>query len=99
MLILFRVASRSGKERVLKFQNGKVFCECKDDRFIGVPCRHMIALANKESSIQCHHLPINLRWKINDFEGNQIEEEPELLPQINSAETKTNKVFFNLKHY
>jgi len=58
---IHRTAERNGYKRVLKLKDGLVSCECGDDLFIGVPCRHMIGVANKEPSIHYRNLPINER--------------------------------------
>jgi len=59
---------------------GKIVCQCRDDKFNGVPCRHAIALANKEPSVTLKNLLINKRWRL-DFYQEQLDEEPDILSE------------------
>jgi len=45
----------------MKLQRSKLTCDCKDSIFIGVPCRHLIALVSKEKVLDFKALPINPR--------------------------------------
>jgi len=47
----------------LKLIRGKLTCSCKDPLFIGIPCRHLLALTTKEESIEFKYLPFNKRWE------------------------------------
>ena len=97
---IHRIAERNGYKRVLKLKDGLVSCECGDDLFIGVPCRHMIGVANKEPSIHYRNLPINERWRISycihpieeieaEFEISSIDEGQ--VEQIQSLKVKITK--------
>jgi len=38
-----------------------------DAVFVGVPCRHMISLANSQKEIKYRSLPFNKRWKTDYY--------------------------------
>jgi len=44
-------------------------CNCKEDVFIGIPCRHQIAIILK-SKCSPKFLPFNQRWLLSYFEDN-----------------------------
>jgi len=46
---------------------GKLSCDCRDDIYNGVPCRHLLALVTKEKNLNFGMLPINSRWRIAYF--------------------------------
>ena len=60
----------------------KLCCSCLDDKFTGIPCRHLIALVCKEPSLGFETLPFQRRWEITyykeeDQDPNEIYEENE----------------------
>lgn len=65
---------RNGVLHEVKMKRGKLQCDCLDEVFTGVPCRHMIMLANSQKEIKYESLPFNQRWKKDYYR------EPELPP-------------------
>ena len=65
---------RNGVLNEVKMKRGKLQCDCLDEVFTGVPCRHMIMLANSQKEIKYESLPFNQRWKKDYYR------EPELPP-------------------
>jgi len=82
--------SRNGSLHEIQFKSGKLYCDCSDSTFLGVPCRHLIALVTKEENLSFNHLPINSRWRIDFFIDN-LEPEPILLDSIKQIEEITDK--------
>ena len=71
----------------MKLQRSKLTCDCKDSIFIGVPCRHLIALVSKEKVLDFKALPINPRWR-KDFyvEKEEEKDQVDLQPQEKEKE-------------
>ena len=53
---------------------------CLDDNFTWIPCRHLIALACKESSFNFQTLPFKSRWQISFYTELSEEIDPDELP-------------------
>jgi len=57
-------------------------CDCNDDKFHGVPCRHQMALALKVSNFPLKLLPFAKRWRIDYYKEKNQHKEPEVLPEL-----------------
>ena len=55
----------------------KLFCSCGDDIFTGVPCRHLLAIATKDPSVEFNNLVINRRWRIDYYVENEELQDPQ----------------------
>ena len=55
-------------------------CECGDEVFSGIPCRHSVAIATSSNEVNFQSLNFNPRWKISYY--NELPEnlDPEELP-------------------
>jgi len=73
--LLNRFAIRNDVKHEIKLQNGKLKCDCKDALFVGVPCRHLLALVTKEKELEPKSLPINNRWRKDYYKEEEEEEE------------------------
>lgn len=58
-----------------------MICDCKDDIFYGVPCRHEMAIALKTPQISVNLLPFLKSWQLNYFKEREGDKEPETLPK------------------
>ena len=84
-----RIAIRNEVKRTLVMKAGKIVCQCRDDKFNGVPCRHAI----EEPSVTFKNLLINKRWRL-DFYQEQLDEEPDILSEDEEDIDPQEKVFF-----
>jgi len=74
--------------REISFTRGKLNCDCGDSVFMGVPCRHLLALVSKEDKLSYSFLPINIRWKIAYYTDKESIRDPMLIQ--NDEESKEN---------
>jgi len=73
---LFREVSNAyvedAKVYIVRKINNKIYCECNDSTFYGIPCRHELALcitALKDPNI----LHFEKRWEIKYFKFEEID--------------------------
>jgi len=83
-----RIATRNEKERRISLVHGKLACVCRDDVFVGIPCRHLFALVCKDSDAGVKNLVFNSRWEKEYFVEKKNEEPNELEVDINDEEEK-----------
>jgi len=84
-----RNIERNGHLRKVKLRRGSLECDCKDNIFIGIPCRHMIAAVTKEKGLSFKNLPILERWKTSYYNESVENDEPlelSLQPEDQSQE-------------
>jgi len=58
----FRIVEREEKIHKIKKVQNKLQCDCLNDLFYGVLCRHQVAIFVK-SSVEFIILPFNQRWR------------------------------------
>ena len=58
---------RNEKVHCIKLKNKKLHCDCGEDIYVGIPCRHLLTVLTKEKSLDFYALIFNERWKINFF--------------------------------
>lgn len=106
---LFRETTRKGKKQEIELKNGVLECSCREPVYVGVPCRHLIAVVGKVEDMGYERLPFNSRWQ-KDFFVEEKYEEPKILSEKdkddlkkeNEEEFKTeevNSLFFELFFY
>jgi len=60
----FRAVSRNGYEHIVEVnKNNKMICDCLDDIYHGIPCRHQIAIVVKKKGVPNYLLPFLNRWR------------------------------------
>ena len=64
--------TRENRTHKVTMTQGKLRCACEEDIFLGIPCRHQIAIFFK-FNLQFETLPFDSRWEINYFQ-NESEE-------------------------
>lgn len=65
-----------------------LLCDCNDDIFNGVPCRHQLAIAIKTKQFPSKFLRFAKRWQKNYFVDKKEWEEPLSLPRAESVIVK-----------
>ena len=75
--------SRGNCTRELQLKNSKISCPCLDDVYLGLPCRHQIAIFSQKKCV-FRQLFFNKRWNLLenavlnpdplDLEENSIQE-------------------------
>ena len=73
-----RIVTRESKDRIVRIKNSKFTCECKDDIFLGLPCRHEVAIFLKGNCLYSL-LPFNSRWLIEKISNEEIAEDPKIM--------------------
>jgi len=68
--------------REVKLFRKKLLCECNDDVFAGIPCRHLIATVSKDKDLSFENLKFEQRWRIDFFIDTESFKEPALLEEI-----------------
>jgi len=87
---LNRSVTRNGYKHIVSLSNnGFLLCDCKDDVFHGVPCRHQLAIALKTKNFDFKILRFVSRWKKNFYKEPEHMKEPESLPKM-----QINRVIF-----
>ena len=71
---------RNDVVREIKLTRRKVECSCKDDLFVGIPCRHLVALITKESGLTFDNLKFEERWGLNYFYDEAHDADPSEMP-------------------
>jgi len=74
---------------ILKNRN-KLSCDCFEDVFTGVPCRHLMALIAKGEEKLSPYLPFNKRWEINYYQDTQEENLHQVLSFFKDEEKEEN---------
>jgi len=85
--LIIRLVERNSKVREVFIHRNSLVCDCSDYVFNGVPCRHMIFLANALKELKYDFLPFNHRWKIDYFEELEVIDE-----QILGSKSKKSEV-------
>ena len=77
--------------------NGQILkCDCLNDVYTGIPCRHLIAFVTKtKSNGNFNNLPFNNRWRIDYFQGTSIDEQAKEL--LKTQEQKLSQIPTKLK--
>ena len=70
----------------VKLIRKKLHCDCLDDNYYGVPCRHILAIVVKNQGAEWENLLINKRWEILYYQEEEAEKDPEILPPIEKEE-------------
>jgi len=79
---------RNGFKYIVINNRNKLSCDCLDDVFVGVPCRHLMALIAKGSENLVENLPFNKRWRLDYFTGDDQEDH---LAEEEKKEEEANK--------
>jgi len=58
----------------LEIKNGVLSCECLDDVYYGIPCRHEMAAVCMIKEITLEDLPFLPRWRKDYFKGEKKED-------------------------
>lgn len=58
---------RDNKAHKVQTVNSKLQCDCEEDKFVGIPCRHQVAIFVKRK-IDFQSLPFNPRWQKSYYE-------------------------------
>ena len=77
VLIHIRIVERNNKKHCIKLKQKKISCDCGDDVYVGIPCRHLLALFTKEKNFDFSFLNFNERWRIKYFIEPQTEPDPD----------------------
>jgi len=80
---LNRHISRNGVIREIKLIRKKLYCDCLDDLFTGIPCRHIVASVSKDSQLNFENMNFEKRWRIDYFTDIESLKEPLLLKELN----------------
>ena len=67
LLLTCRFIQRNGVVHEVKLKRGKLECDCFDSVYTGIPCRHMIMIANSLEEINYEALPFNQRWELDYY--------------------------------
>ena len=70
-----------------KLINNKLICDCGDDTYIGIPCRHLIAVVVKDNKYGVNVLKFQKRWEINYFQES-VEASDDVLLQENQLDNQ-----------
>lgn len=74
--------SRNRVIREVKLTRKKLYCECRDDIYVGIPCRHILATVSKDNSLNFENLNLEKRWRFDFFKDIENIKEPDLLNDI-----------------
>jgi len=92
IFLIFREVTRNDVVRTVSLVHGKFYCSCHEDRFTGIPCRHILAIATKDPTVQLNSLRINPRWKINYFVEKENIQDPEELSSYSTISENKNSM-------
>ena len=95
LVLLFRIVRRLNKQREVKLIRSKLICECQDDVYLGIPCRHQIAVFIK-ARCALKYLSFNKRWTIS-FYKDEIAADPENIEERQDPPNNVNVISFSLK--
>ena len=95
---IFREVKRNQVIRKVTLVSGKLRCDCRDDNFTGIPCRHLLVVATKDPKVEFSSLKINSRWKISYYTEKDDIKDPEEL-SLKSEEIQNNdEISFEVKY-
>jgi len=77
-----RFVERNEKLHIVNLKNKKIKCDCKDDFYVGIPCRHILAVVSKEKGLDYSTLLFNDRWKLNFHIEEEISQDPDQAGEI-----------------
>ena len=75
----------------VKSRNRKLCCDCRDDTFYGLPCRHIMTVVTKDRTVDAESLRIQVRWGTNFCQEQDQNKESDELPfykEVNQVENQ-----------
>lgn len=94
VLWFFRKVERKGKVRLVEIKKEKLICNCKEDIFSGIPCRHQFAIVTKEKDLNYKTLPILDRWKISYYSEEIEDKDPDHLQSEHEEEEDIQEISY-----
>ena len=85
--------SRNDFFHQVKLIRKKLYCDCGDDVYQGIPCRHILAIVVKNKGAQVENLSINERWQILYYNEEIEDNEPNSLPEEGAKEEARNNKY------
>jgi len=97
---VFRQVEVNGISHDVRKAQNKLVCDCGDDIFQGIPCRHLIAVANKALNNDFSALHFQERWAKSYFNLNDIQKDRiEITNQDSIVEEEEVSLFQIFVHY
>ena len=78
----------------MRLIRGKLVCECKEDIYFVIPCRHQLAVYTK-TKFALNYLPFNKRW-LTSFYKDELPQDPNNLEEIEDSLDNEDVLIFPL---